>query len=166
MKKSYQLYSLIMAGGKGTRFWPESTAKKPKQYLSLTGEKSLLEETLSRFDRFIDKERRFVVTVKEQEKLCSESSRGKINTNGLIFEPTGRNTGPCILMSLVTLLERGAKPTDVIVIVPSDHVILNKKGFHSTIKKAAEFSYKNQQIVTIGITPNFPHTGFGYIQKQ
>ncbi len=165
MKKTYQLYSLIMAGGKGTRFWPESTAKKPKQYLNLTGDKSLLEETLSRFDRFIDKERRFVVTVKEQEKLCKESAKGKINSKGLIFEPTGRNTGPCILMSLVTLLERGAKPSDVIVIVPSDHVILNKKGFHSTIKKASEFSFKNQQIVTIGITPHFPHTGFGYIQK-
>lgn len=165
MKKSYQLYSLIMAGGKGTRFWPESTAKKPKQYLSLTGTKSLLEETLLRFDRFIAKDHRFVVTVKEQEKICKESSKGKINKNGLIFEPTGRNTGPCILMSLVTLLERGIDHDDIVVIVPSDHVILNKKGFHSTIKKAADFSFKNQQIVTIGITPNFPHTGFGYIQK-
>lgn len=165
MKKHYNLYALIMAGGKGTRFWPESTAKRPKQYLSLTSKKSLLEETLERFDRFIDKDKRFVVTVKEQEKLCKLSSKGKINSKGLIFEPTGRNTGPCILMSLATLLENGVSEEDVVTIVPSDHVILNKKGFHSTLKKAADFSYKNQQIVTIGITPNFPHTGFGYIQK-
>lgn len=165
MKKSYDLYALIMAGGKGTRFWPESTAKKPKQYLNLISEKSLLEETCDRFDKFIVKDKRFVVTVKEQEKLCKVSSDGKINKDGIIFEPTGRNTGPCILMSLTTLLQKGVSEDDVVVIVPSDHVILNKKGFHTTIKKAADFSHKNQQIVTIGITPNFPHTGFGYIQK-
>lgn len=165
MKKSYNLYSLIMAGGKGTRFWPESTEKKPKQYLSLISSNSLLEETLTRFDKFIVKEKRFIVTVKEQEKLAKASSIGKINTNGIIYEPSGRNTGPCILMSLAALIQKGVSYDDVVAIVPSDHVILNKKGFHSTMKKAADFSHKNQQIVTIGITPNFPHTGFGYIQK-
>ena len=165
MKKSYNLYSLIMAGGKGTRFWPESTEKRPKQYLNLISQRSLLEETLLRFDRFIVKEKRFVVTTKEQEKLCKASSKGKINKNGIIFEPTGRNTAPCILMSLASLLQKGVSVDDVVAIVPSDHVILNKKGFHSTVKKAADFSFKNQQIVTIGITPHFPHTGFGYIQK-
>jgi mannose-1-phosphate guanylyltransferase len=165
MKKAYNLYSLIMAGGKGTRFWPESVEKKPKQYLSLISKKSLLEETLSRFDRFIVKEKRFVVTVTEQATLAKASSRGKINKNGIIYEPSGRNTGPCILMSMASLLQKGVKYDDVVAIVPSDHVILNKKGFHSSLKKAAEFSHKNQQIVTIGITPNFPHTGFGYIQK-
>ena len=165
MKKKYNLYALVMAGGKGTRFWPESTEKKPKQYLSLISKKSLLEETLGRFDRFIEKDKRFVVTVKEQENLCKISSKGKMNPNGVIFEPTGRNTGPCILMSLATLLESGLSEDDVVTIVPSDHVILNKKGFHTTIRKAADFAFKNQQIVTIGITPNFPQTGFGYIQK-
>lgn len=165
MKKSYELFTLIMAGGKGTRFWPESVEKKPKQYLSLISQKSLLEETLLRFERFIVKEKRFVVTVKEQEKLCKLSSKGKINKNGIIFEPTGRNTGPCILMSLAALVQKGVGLNDVVAIMPSDHVILNKKGFHATVKKAADFSFKNNQIVTIGITPHFPHTGFGYIQK-
>ena len=165
MKKSYSLYALVMAGGKGTRFWPESTGKKPKQYLNLISEESLLEETLQRFDRFIVKENRFVVTVKDQEKLCKAATQGKINKHGIIFEPVGRNTGPCILMSLAHLLQNGVNHDDVVAIVPADHVILNKKGFHSTMKKAADFSHKNQQIVTIGITPNFPHTGFGYIQK-
>ncbi|MBC7714886.1 MAG: mannose-1-phosphate guanylyltransferase [Rhizobacter sp.] len=165
MKKNYNFYALIMAGGKGTRFWPESVSKKPKQYLNLISEQSLLEETLTRFDRLIVKEKRFIVTVKEQEKLAKASSKGMIKRNGIILEPTGRNTGPCILMSLATLLQSGVTYDDVVTIVPSDHVILNKKGFHSTMKKAAEFAHKNQQIVTIGITPNFPHTGFGYIQK-
>lgn len=165
MKKSYNLYALIMAGGKGTRFWPESVEKKPKQYLNLISHRTLLEETLLRFDRFIVKEKRYIVTTKEQEKLCKNSSKEKINKNGIIFEPTGRNTAPCILMSLASLLAKGVSENDVVAIVPSDHVILNKKGFHSTLKKASEFSHRTQQIVTIGITPHFPHTGFGYIQK-
>ena len=160
-----KLYSLVMAGGKGTRFWPESTQKKPKQYLSLTSSKTLLEETLDRFDGFVRKEQRYVVTVKEQEELAQLSSNEKIASQGLIFEPSGRNTGPCILLSLAALLRRGATPQDVVAIVPSDHVILNKKGFKDTIEKAFKFAYKNKNIVTIGITPHFPHTGFGYIEK-
>lgn len=154
-----------MAGGKGTRFWPESTQAKPKQYLNLISTKSLLEETLDRFDSLIHSDQRYIVTVKEQKILCEESSHGKISKNGLIFEPSGRNTGPCILMSIAHLLNSGAGPDDVIAIVPADHVILNKKGFQTTLQKAADFSVKQQQIVTIGITPNFPHTGFGYIEK-
>lgn len=163
--KEFDLYTLIMAGGKGTRFWPESTSKKPKQYLNLISEKSLLQETIERFEGFVSTDKRFVVTVKEQEELCRKSSKGKINANGIIFEPTGRNTAPCIIMSLANLLENGVGMDDVVAIVPSDHVILNKKGFHETLSKAAEFSYRHEQIVTIGITPHFPHTGFGYIQK-
>ena len=154
-----------MAGGRGTRFWPESTQAKPKQYLNLTSTKSLLEETLDRFDLLIEKERRFIVTIKEQEALCVESSTGKVAQNGIIFEPSGRNTGPCILMSIAALLDKGVSPDDVIAIVPSDHVILNRKGFHETMKKSADFAAHNQNIVIIGITPHFPHTGFGYIEK-
>jgi mannose-1-phosphate guanylyltransferase len=154
-----------MAGGKGTRFWPESTQIKPKQYLNLISSKSLLEETLDRFDSLIGIDRRYIVTVKEQETLCIQSSMGKIAKDGIIYEPSGRNTGPCILMSIAALLEKGASPDDVMAIVPADHVILNHKGFHETMKKAADFSLLKQNIVTIGITPNFPHTGFGYIEK-
>lgn len=163
--KAFNLFALIMAGGKGTRFWPESTSKRPKQYLNLISEKTLLQETIDRFEEFVPTENRFVVTVLEQEDLCRKSTRGKINSRGMIFEPTGRNTAPCILMSLANLLEKGVGMDDVVAIVPSDHVILNKKGFHQTIQKAADFSHQHQQIVTIGITPHFPHTGFGYILK-
>lgn len=163
--RPYELYALIMAGGKGTRFWPESTSTRPKQYLSLISEKSLLQETIERFDRFVEQDKRFVVTVAEQEELCRKSSKGKINSKGIIFEPTGRNTAPCILMSLATLVMKGVGMDDVVAIVPSDHVILNQTGFHATIQKASDFAHRHQQIVTIGITPHFPHTGFGYIQK-
>lgn len=161
----FNFYSLVMAGGKGTRFWPESTEKKPKQYLNLISSNTLLEETFDRFEKLIDVDKRFVVTVRDQEALCKNSSEGKIAHEGMIFEPSGRNTGPCILMSIATLLSRGVSENDVLAIVPSDHVILNRKGFQETLKKAAHFSFQNKNIVTIGITPHFPHTGFGYIEK-
>lgn len=159
------LYALIMAGGQGTRFWPESTSKKPKQYLSLTGEKSLLAKTLGRFDSLVEPARRHIVTVKEQEVLAKENSKGLIAENGLIFEPSGRNTAPCILLSMAFLEAHGAKEDDVLAIVPSDHVILNEGGFRETLKRAAETALKEASIVTIGIKPNFPHTGYGYIHR-
>jgi len=159
------LYSLIMAGGQGTRFWPESTSKKPKQYLPLVSKKSLLEETLDRLEGLIPSEKRFIVTVREQEKLVYENSKNKIGKDGVIFEPSGRNTAPCILLSLATLLKQGASREDVVAILPSDHVILNKTGFQQTLSQASKVATLKKKIVTIGIPPHFPHTGYGYIQK-
>jgi mannose-1-phosphate guanylyltransferase/mannose-6-phosphate isomerase len=158
-------YVLVMAGGQGTRFWPESTSKKPKQYLSLTSEKSLLEETLVRFEGLVPSEQSFVVTVKSQEKLSHECSKGLIAEDGLIFEPSGRNTAPCIILALAKLEAKGAKDTDLVAIVPSDHVILNTKGFQQTLSQAYKLASSNDKIITIGIKPNFPHTGYGYIHK-
>lgn len=160
-----KLIALVMAGGKGTRFWPESTARKPKQYLALLGEESLLTQTLKRFDSFIGQEDRFIVTVKEQEKLAQEYSAHHVGDQALIFEPSGRNTAPCILLAIVNLLKQGYGNEDVVAIVPSDHVILNAKGFQKTIQLAADVAKNDKAIVTIGITPNFPHTGFGYLHK-
>ncbi|OUR96532.1 hypothetical protein A9Q84_09285 [Halobacteriovorax marinus] len=159
------LYSLVMAGGQGTRFWPESTSKKPKQYLSLVSEKSLLEETLDRLDGLIPTDKRYIVTVREQEQLVYSNSKNKIGENGVIFEPSGRNTAPCILLSLATLLKQGASREDVVAILPSDHVILNRSGFQQTLSQASKVAVGQKRIVTIGIPPHFPHTGYGYIQK-
>ncbi|MEI8347084.1 MAG: sugar phosphate nucleotidyltransferase, partial [Pseudomonadota bacterium] len=159
------LYCLIMAGGSGTRFWPESTSRRPKQYLRLTGPKTLLEETLDRFDGLVPKEARYIVTVKEQEHVARESAGPKIHSDGLIFEPSGRNTAPCILLSMAILESRGAIPEDVVAIVPADHVILNSQGFRDVVKDAFELAVAGEGIITIGIPPYLPHTGFGYIQK-
>lgn len=156
-------YCLIMAGGKGTRFWPESTTNKPKQYLSLVGERSLLQQSLDRFDQLIPSENRYVVTVKDQELLVKEHTSDLINKNGIIFEPTGRNTAPCILLSLAKLVSSGATENDVVTILPADHVILNKKGFQNTLSGAISLAVNCNSIVTIGIRPSFPHTGYGYI---
>lgn len=165
MSHEYKLHALIMAGGQGTRFWPESTAKKPKQYLPLLEGRPLLTETLERFDGLVSLEDRYIVTVEEQEHLVKECSKGLINSEHIIYEPSGRNTAPCILLALSKLLEEGAKEDDIVSVVPSDHVILNKNGFRGTIAKASKLAHEQGLIVTIGIIPNFPNTGFGYIQK-
>lgn len=162
---SKKAFCLVMAGGKGTRFWPESTKQKPKQYLSLTGDRPLLAQTLSRFNSLVSFDDRYIVTVKEQEKLVEAASKDLSPKENIIFEPAGRNTAPCILLSLARLIKDGASDDDLIVVVPSDHVILNTTGFQSTITKAMEIAKIRKEIVTIGIVPHFPHTGFGYIQR-
>ena len=165
MKGDFNPYALIMAGGQGTRFWPESTSKKPKQYLSLTTENSLLKETLLRFEGLVDTGNRFIVTVNAQKLLATDQSLGLVSKQGIILEPSGRNTAPCILLALAKLEALGAKNDDPVAIVPSDHVILNVKGFQTTLSKAYARASKQNKIVTIGIRPHFPHTGFGYIKK-
>ncbi len=160
------LYALVMAGGSGTRFWPESTETRPKQFLSLFGEHSLIVNTLKRFDTLVEKDKRFVVTIEKQKELAINETSGILkNKDAIILEPSARNTGPCILLALASLEKQGMKDDDVVVIVPSDHIILNEEGFRKTVKEAAAISHKYNKIVTIGITPNFPHTGFGYIEK-
>ena len=165
VKEKLKTFALIMAGGKGTRFWPESTERKPKQYLNLLGEKSLLKQTIDRLEGFTDSKNAFVVTVKDQEGLIKKDMEGKLPASNIVFEPSGRNTAPCILLSLAELLEKGASLDDVVTIMPSDHVILNERGFRATLEKATYQSTKHSSIVVIGIQPHFPHTGYGYIEK-
>lgn len=158
-------FCLIMAGGKGTRLWPESTENKPKQYLNLVGNSTLLEQTLCRFDGVIDFDNRYIVTTKDQEELALASAKNQINKNGLILEPSGRNTAPCILLSLAYLESKGAHADSTIAIMPSDHVILDTKGFQETFRQATSLCESTDTITTIGIRPHFPHTGYGYIKR-
>lgn len=159
------LYCVVMAGGQGTRFWPESTVEKPKQYLSLINDESLLTQTLKRFEELVGRERRFIVTTDEQKVLALKHSQGLVGDEAMIYEPSGRNTAPCILLTLAHLLEKGMRDEDVVAIVPSDHVILNKQGFQESMKQAFEDAVKYESIVTVGIQPHFPHTGYGYIEQ-
>ncbi|EQC46607.1 mannose-1-phosphate guanylyltransferase [Bacteriovorax sp. Seq25_V] len=163
--KNSKIFCLVMAGGRGTRLWPESTEKKPKQYLSLVGEGTLLEQTLNRFDSIINPEARFIVTTEDQRELALSSSNGKVNHDGLILEPAGRNTAPCILLSLASLEAAGATDDAVVAVMPSDHVILDTQGFKKTFLEAVELCSSTDTITTIGIRPHFPHTGYGYIRK-
>lgn len=156
-----------MAGGRGTRLWPESTSKRPKQYLNILDDDSLIKKTAMRLDDLISKENRFVVTVDEQAQIAQECLGDMVPASNFIYEPAGRNTAPCIFLSLVQILNQGNRnPDDVVAILPSDHIILNKEGFQNTLKVAFDLSVRMKSIVTIGIKPHFPHTGFGYIQAD
>ncbi len=159
------LLALIMAGGQGTRFWPQSTSRCPKQYLPLLKDKTLLEATLDRFDGLIPREQRFLVTVKAQEHLAHECSNFKLPSDGIIFEPAARNTAPCILLSLVALKARGVSDNDVLAIVPADHVIPDAEKFKEGIRAAFQAAATQDKIVVLGIVPTCPHTGYGYIQR-
>ena len=166
MKEISDFYSLVMAGGAGTRFWPESRKDYPKQYLHFFNNKSLFQQTLERFDQLISIKNRFCVTVRDQEVLANEQSGGALQSNHLIFEPMARNTAPCVYLSIMSLIHRYKVPLDsVVAILPSDHVILDVGGFQNTLTLAYEYVKKNKVLATIGIKPFIPHTGFGYIKK-
>lgn len=153
-------WAVIMAGGSGERFWPKSRAARPKQLLSLTGENSLLRDTLHRLQKWIPVENILVVTT---EKLAAAIERHlpELPRQNLIVEPVGRNTAPCLLLAALHV-ERQGDP--VMVVVPSDHVIQQKDRFVSIMKEACVVAAASDVVVTIGIIPSSPETGYGYIQ--
>ena len=159
------LHCLIMAGGQGTRFWPVSTKQRPKQYMNiLGGPHSLLQGSLKRITPVSEVLHRHIVTVEAQRTLAEEQGGEFLPKENLIFEPSGRNTAPCIYLSLVSLLEKGASLDDCVAVLPSDHVILDEESFQSDLIKASELALKNNSITLIGIKPTSPHTGYGYIE--
>ena len=159
------IYTLVMAGGGGTRLWPESTTKLPKQYLKLLGDDSLLQQTLLRLGPLIDVNRRFLVTVKDQEHLAEKESGTQLLKENIILEPFGKNTAPCILLALAALSNRGASPEDVVFITPADHVVGKTDNFQKTVAMASTMAVKQKKILVIGIPPTHPHTGYGYIEQ-
>jgi mannose-1-phosphate guanylyltransferase len=150
-----------MAGGSGTRFWPRSRVKKPKQYLSLFGDKSLIQESVQRFANFIPEDSIYVVSARSQKEILEEQTTNLPKEN-LIFEPVGKNTLPAIGLAALHIAKKD--PNGILVVSPSDHLIQNDKLFRQTIESAARIAEKNEGIVTIGITPGFPATGYGYVQ--
>lgn len=154
-------YCLIMAGGSGTRFWPRSRVAKPKQYLSLFGDQSLIQESVQRFANFIPEESIFVVSAKSQQSVL-ESQTVNLPKSNLIFEPVGKNTLPAIGLAALFIAEKDAN--GVMIVSPSDHLIQNNQLFQQCIESAALIAEQKDGIVTIGITPKYPATGYGYVQ--
>jgi len=146
-------HCLIMAGGKGLRFWPVSREKKPKQLQKLFFDKTLLEQTIDRVS-FIDN-----ICISTNKTIANKVK--KIHSN-IITEPASRNTAPSILYSCFKLQ---SNIDDIMVVLPSDQYINEKKTFIKTITKALAFVKKQNYIVCIGIKPNSAHTGYGYIKK-
>lgn len=153
---------IIMAGGSGTRLWPLSRKLYPKQYLALTGEMSMLQETVQRL-KGLDCEKPLLVCNEEHRFLASEQIRQlDMEDVPIILEPEGRNTAPAIALAAMHAIEAGRDP--VLLIMAADHYIHNLDAFHQSVEKAANLAEKDR-LVTFGIVPKSPETGYGYIQR-
>ena len=160
MKKEFCV--LIMAGGKGTRFWPKSTEEKPKQFINLIEDRTMIQLTVDRIKKLVPIEKIFISTGEKYIDLVKEQLPDLPEKN-IIIEPEGRNTAPCIL--LASLYIKQIYDDCNIAVLPSDHLIKNEIEFLNILKKANDFVEKNKEsIVTIGITPDRPETGYGYIK--
>jgi len=155
------LYAIIMAGGIGARFWPRSKKKSPKQLLKIIGENTMIQETFKRLNGLVPKENILIVTNESQRPGIAEQLP-EIPSENIIVEPFGRNTAACIGLASVIIQKRS--PDAVTFVMPADHIIRDSESFINTLKIAAQFSYQNQALVTIGIQPTKPETGYGYIQ--
>lgn len=157
------LCAVIMAGGKGERFWPVSTEETPKQFLNLLGQESMIQLTFKRLKGVIDLDKIFIVTAKRYKKLILEHIPEILEEN-IILEPEGKNTAPCIALSAFLIQQRFGEAN--MVVLPSDHLILSEERFKETVKKGDELiNIDKSGIVTIGIEPTRPDTGYGYIEK-
>ena len=158
MKKT----ALIMAGGKGERFWPRSRVSLPKQFLSLTDDgKTMIQLTVERISPIVDIEDVYIATNKDYKKLVMEQLPG-IPEENILCEPIGRNTAPCIGLGAVHISKKYDDAT--MIVLASDHLIKYTDIFVDTFEAACEVAEKADNLVTVGIKPNYPETGYGYIQ--
>ncbi|CAN0642063.1 mannose-1-phosphate guanylyltransferase/mannose-6-phosphate isomerase [Burkholderia cepacia] len=157
------IYPVILCGGSGTRLWPMSRGGYPKQYLKLTGDQTLVQQTASRLQHIPGAAAPIVVTNNEQRFLVAEQLRQvNITPSSIVLEPVGRNTAPAI--AIAALLALHESPDALLLVLPSDHVILNEPAFIAAANEAATIA-ADQHLVTFGITPTEAHTGFGYIRR-
>jgi len=150
-----------MAGGVGTRFWPRSREKSPKQLLEILGKGTMIQNTVKRLDGFVDISNVLVVTNRIQKALVMKQLENLPEEN-ILIEPVGRNTAPCI--GLAALHAKQADPSAVMVVLPADHIIQNPSEFRRVLQLAVETAHESRSLLTIGIKPTHPETGYGYIQ--
>lgn len=157
-------YVAIMAGGVGSRFWPASRESLPKQFLDILGVgKSLIRMTYERFTHIVPPEQIFVVTNKIYKDLVMEHIP-EIPEKNIMTEPSRNNTAPCIAYTALRL--EAMNPDATFVVAPSDHVILKEEAFLAKVKTALAYAETNEAILTLGIEPTRPDTGYGYIQAE
>jgi mannose-1-phosphate guanylyltransferase len=153
---------VIMAGGGGTRFWPWSREELPKQLLPILSDRSMVRQTVDRLRTFTPPDKIFIVTSRSQSgKIRAEVPQ--IPESNLLVEPAGRNTAPCLCLAAMTI--RKPNPDSVMVVLPADHAIADRRGFLRTLGRAKEFAARKDVLITLGIQPSAPETGYGYIQK-
>lgn len=152
---------VIMAGGKGERFWPKSRVNLPKQFLSLTDDgKSMIQHTVERLEGLVEKENIYVVTNELYENLVKEHIPC-IPEKNIIIEPAAKNTAPCIGLAAIHVSRKN--PESKMIVLPADHLIKFNEIFLDTLKTALDVVEDGDNLATIGITPNYPETGYGYI---
>ncbi len=156
-----EFYAVVMAGGRGARFWPLGRKNRPKQLLQLTGEKTMLEDTVLRLFPLFSPERILIVTsaayIDEARRLLP------IPPENVVGEPAGRDTAPCVALALGELKRRGASPDAVMTVLPADHLISPAAEFRKQLRGAMEFARKRDVLMTLGVRPTYPATGYGYI---
>lgn len=161
MKTNKNLYAVILAGGMGTRFWPVSRKSNPKQFLNITGKGTLFQETVSRVKPSINGSNIFIVTNAAYRKAIEQQvARYKIPKSNILLEPKGKNTAPAICWAAAKINQINSEA--VMAILPSDHLILNQKNFQKVLREAVCLAEKNF-LVTLGIIPTRPETGYGYL---
>ena len=159
-----QVFGVIMAGGGGTRFWPLSRKQTPKQLLNLSGKDVMVNETFSRLARVAEDKNIFVVTNKSQADKLIKVSDGRLLPENVLREPAARNTAACIGYAAVKIAK--TYKDGVMVITPSDAYIRDEEKFAEILKTAAKAAETSDDLITVGITPTFPATGYGYIRYR
>ena len=153
---------LIMAGGIGSRFWPVSKNKHPKQFLDILGTgKSLLRQTYERFEKIIPAENIYVITNETYLDLVKQHIP-ELSDQQILLEPLRKNTSPCVAYAAYKIASLNASAN--LIVAPSDHVILDEAKFADVVMQAANYTNTNDDIITLGILPTRPDTGYGYIQ--
>lgn len=157
-----EMTALIMAGGRGERFWPKSRKNLPKQFLSLTDDgRTMIQLTVERILPLVKMQNIYISTNKNYKDLVHEQLPG-IPDENIVCEPIGRNTAPCIGLGAIHVAKKHADA--IMFVLASDHLIKYNSMFINTLKDAADIAENNSNLVTIGITPDYPETGYGYIK--
>ena len=157
-------YAVIMAGGVGSRFWPVSTSEYPKQFHDMLGTgQTLLQRTYSRMQKFIPQENILILTNERYKEIVEEQIPNILPKN-LVLEPCMRNTAPCILYASMKINKRN--PKAVMIVAPSDAWIEDEKAFMHNVISCFNAAQRDNNILTLGIVPTFPNTGYGYIQYE
>jgi mannose-1-phosphate guanylyltransferase len=162
-KDPKMLHALIMAGGGGTRFWPRSRQKKPKQFLNLVGERTLLQQTLDRIDVMAPAEQSWVITSAAHRDECARQLP-ELPAENIVGEPCGRDTAACIGLGAALIARRD--PDASMIVMPADHVIEPAQEFRRAVQAGLQLVDEHPgALVTLGIPPTFPATGYGYIHR-
>lgn len=158
------MFAVLMAGGVGTRFWPMSRKAYPKQLLSFSGSKSMLQQAYDRIKPLTTEDKILVVTNSELRKEIAKQLPD-IPAENIIAEPEGRNTAPCIGLA-ATIIAKKSSNKEIMVVLPADHLVSNLSNFRNTIQSGIAFAQKTNCLITLGIQPTYPETGYGYIQTN